>query len=227
MSIELLKLDNITKSYETPDGGKLEILKGVNLTLVDGESIAIMGQSGSGKTTLLNIAALLLKPSSGHIYYSGEEVKASKDKDLSKLRNKYMGFVFQSSMLLEDFTILENAAMPLLIRGEKKKDALETAAHYLDLVNLGERRDYRPSLLSGGERQRVSIARALSASPSLVFADEPTGNLDEETSSKVEDLLFESVRKENKGMVVVTHNPSFASKADKTYILKNGVLYEK
>ncbi len=227
MSIELLKLDNITKSYETPDGGKLEILKGVNLILRDGESIAIMGQSGSGKTTLLNIAALLLNPSSGHIYYSGEEVKASKDKDLSKLRNKYMGFVFQSSMLLEDFTILENAAMPLLIRGEKKKDALETAAHYLDLVNLGERRDYRPSLLSGGERQRVSIARALSASPSLVFADEPTGNLDEETSSKVEDLLFESVRKENKGMVVVTHNPSFAAKADKTYILKNGVLYEK
>ncbi len=227
MSIELLKLDNITKSYETPDGGKLEILKGVNLILRDGESIAIMGQSGSGKTTLLNIAALLLKPSSGHIYYSGEEAKASKDKDLSKLRNKYMGFVFQSSMLLEDFTILENVAMPLLIRGEKKKDALETAAHYLDLVNLGERRDYRPSLLSGGERQRVSIARALSASPSLVFADEPTGNLDEETSSKVEDLLFESVRKEKKGMVVVTHNPSFASKADKTYILKNGVLYEK
>lgn len=227
MSIELLKLDNITKSYETPDGGKLEILKGVNLTLKDGESIAIMGQSGSGKTTLLNIAALLLKPTSGHIYYSGGEVKASKDKDLSKLRNKYMGFVFQSSMLLEDFTILENVAMPLLIRGEKKKDALETAAHYLDLVNLGERRDYRPSLLSGGERQRVSIARALSASPSLVFADEPTGNLDEETSSKVEDLLFESIRKENKGMVVVTHNPSFAAKADKTYILKNGVLYEK
>lgn len=227
MSIELLKLDNITKSYETPDGRKLEILKGVNLTLSDKESIAIMGQSGSGKTTLLNIAALLLKPTSGHIYYTGEEVKASKDKDLSILRNKYMGFVFQSSMLLEDFTILENVAMPLLIRGEKKKDALEAAEHYLELVNLGDRRDYRPSLLSGGERQRVSIARALSASPSLVFADEPTGNLDEETSSRVEDLLFESVRKENKGMVVVTHNPSFAAKADKTYILKNGVLYEK
>lgn len=228
MSIELLKLENITKSFPTPvKGEEIAILKGVNLTLFDGESVAIKGKSGSGKSTLLNIAALLARPTSGRIFYSGEEVKARGDRDLSQLRNRYMGFVFQNSMLLDDFTAIENVAMPLMIRGEKKKDAFTQAEHYIELVGLTERRNYRPNLLSGGERQRIAIARALSASPSVVFADEPTGNLDEETGLIIERLLFDAVKKEKKGLIVVTHNPEFARKADKTYTLLNGVLYEE
>lgn len=228
MSIELLRLDNITKSFPTPvKGEKISILKGVNLVLEDGESIAIKGRSGSGKSTLLNIAALLIRPTGGRIFYSGKEVSSVRDKDLSRLRNEYMGFVFQNSMLLDDFSTIENVAMPLLIRGEKKKDAYSVAEHYIDLVGLTARRDYRPGLLSGGEKQRIAIARALSSSPFIVFADEPTGNLDEETSGTIERLLFDVVKKENKGMIVVTHNPDFAAKADKTYTLLGGVLYEE
>ena len=227
MQNELLKLENITKSFPTPDGGELHILRDINLTLHDGESIAITGRSGSGKSTLLSIAALLSLPTGGRIYYSGKEVSSFSDRTLSQLRNRKMGFVFQNSMLLEDFTALENVAMPLLIRGEKKKDAYEKARYFLSLVGMSERENYRPTVLSGGERQRTAIARALSPESSVIFADEPTGSLDEETSSSIETLLLETVRREKRGLVLVTHNNAFAEKADSTYILQNGVLYEK
>lgn len=225
---ELLRMESIKKSFPTPgEGESLSILKDINLTLHDGESIAITGSSGCGKSTLLSIAALLLKPTGGKIYYSGKEVTTFSDSVVASMRNRYMGFVFQNAMLLEDFTSLENVAMPLMIGGEKKKTALEKAAHYLSLVNMNERADYRPSLLSGGERQRVAIARALSSSPSVVFADEPTGNLDEKTSGVVENLLFDIVKKEGRGLILVTHDNSFASRADRVYTLLGGVLNEK
>lgn len=228
MPNELLKMESIKKSFPTPgEGESLSILKDINLTLHDGESIAITGSSGCGKSTLLSIAALLLKPTGGKIYYSGKEVTTFSDSVVASMRNRYMGFVFQNAMLLEDFTSLENVAMPLMIGGEKKKTALEKAAYYLSLVNMNERADYRPSLLSGGERQRVAIARALSSSPSVVFADEPTGNLDEKTSGIVENLLFDIVKKEGRGLLLVTHDNSFASRADRVYTLLGGVLNEK
>ncbi len=228
MPNELLRMENITKSFPSPTGGeRLEILKGINLTLNSEESIAITGKSGSGKSTLLSVAALLTTATSGKIYYLGKEVSSFSDSALSSLRNTHMGFVFQSSMLLEDFTALENVAMPLLIRGEKKKDAYEKAEYYLSLVSMENRTDFRPSILSGGERQRTAIARALSSSPSVVFADEPTGSLDEETGLTVEKVLFKAVKREKKGLVLVTHNSSFASKADKLFSLQGGVLYEK
>ncbi len=228
MPSELLRMENITKSFPSPTGGeRLEILKGINLTLNSEESIAITGKSGSGKSTLLSVAALLATATSGKIYYLGKEVSSFSDSALSSLRNTHMGFVFQSSMLLEDFTALENVAMPLLIRGEKKKDAYEKAEYYLSLVSMENRTDFRPSILSGGERQRTAIARALSSSPSVVFADEPTGSLDEETGLTVEKVLFKAVKREKKGLVLVTHNSSFASKADKLFSLQGGVLYEK
>ncbi len=228
MPNELLRMENITKSFPSPTGGeRLEILKGINLTLSSEESIAITGKSGSGKSTLLSVAALLSSATSGKIYYLGREVSSFSDSALSTLRNTHMGFVFQSSMLLEDFTALENVAMPLLIRGEKKKDAYEKARYYLSLVSMENRADFRPSILSGGERQRTAIARALSSSPSVVFADEPTGSLDEETGLTVEKVLFKAVKREKKGLVLVTHNSSFASKADKLFSLQGGVLYEK
>lgn len=228
MPNELLKMKKISKSFPTPGGDdKLSVLKDINLTLHDGESIAITGRSGCGKSTLLSIAALLSLPTDGQIFYSGEEVSSFNEEKLALMRNRYMGFVFQNSMLLEDFTSLENVAMPLLIRGEKRRSALEKAEYYLELVSMEDRRNYRPNILSGGERQRVAIARALSSSPSIVFADEPTGNLDEKTSSTVESLLFDAVKKEKKGLLLVTHNSLFASGADREYTLLGGVLYEK
>ncbi len=228
MRDELLRLENITKSFSSPTGGEsLEILKGINLTLSREEVVAITGKSGSGKSTLLSVAALLTKATSGKIYYMQNEVSSFCDSTLSTLRNKYMGFVFQSSMLLEDFTALENVAMPLLVRGVKKSEAYERAHYYLSLLSVENRAHYRPSILSGGERQRTAIARALSSSPSVVFADEPTGSLDEETAGVIEKVLFKAVKKEKKGLVLVTHNLSFASKADRLYSLQGGVLYEK
>ncbi len=224
---ELLRMENITKSFPTPKGGELAILKDISLVLHSSQSIAITGKSGSGKSTLLSIAALLSLPSGGRIFYLGKEVSSFSDSALSTLRNRNMGFVFQNSMLLEDFTALENTAMPLLIGGMKKKEAFERARYYLSLVGMEEREDHRPSSLSGGERQRTAIARSLSGGANIIFADEPTGNLDEETSQNTEELLLDAVKKEKRGLLLVTHNPAFAVRADITYNLMNGVLYEK
>ena len=208
-------------------GGKLVILEDINLLLKRGETIAITGKSGCGKSTLLSLLALLSPKDGGKIYYEGMDTDQIKDRDRARLRNEKMGFVFQNSMLLEDFSALENVAMPLMIKGEKKKIALEKAQEYLKMVGIEERKNHRPIKLSGGERQRTAIARALITEPSVVFADEPTGSLDEKTSRIIEELLIESVRKTNRGLILVTHNPVFASKAHKVFVLSNGVLNEK
>ena len=202
-------------------------MEDINLMLKQGETIAITGKSGCGKSTLLSLLALLSPKDGGKIYYEGMDTDQIKDRDRARLRNEKMGFVFQNSMLLEDFSALENVAMPLMIKGEKKKIALEKAQKYLKMVGIEERKNHRPIKLSGGERQRTAIARALITEPSVVFADEPTGSLDEKTSRIIEELLIESVRKTNRGLILVTHNPVFASKAHKVFVLSNGVLNEK
>ena len=228
MSNELLRVENLSKSYPSEEkGGKLVILEDINLMLKQGETIAITGKSGCGKSTLLSLLALLSPKDGGKIYYEGMDTDQIKDRDRARLRNEKMGFVFQNSMLLEDFSALENVAMPLMIKGEKKKIALEKAQEYLKMVGIEERKNHRPIKLSGGERQRTAIARALITEPSVVFADEPTGSLDEKTSRIIEELLIESVRKTNSGLILVTHNPVFASKAHKVFVLSNGVLNEK
>ena len=228
MSNELLRVENLSKSYPSEEkGGKLVILADINLLLKQGETIAITGKSGCGKSTLLSLLALLSPKDGGKIYYEGMDTDQIKDRDRARLRNEKMGFVFQNSMLLEDFSALENVAMPLMIKGEKKKIALEKAQEYLKMVGIEERKNHRPIKLSGGERQRTAIARALITEPSVVFADEPTGSLDEKTSRIIEELLIESVRKTNRGLILVTHNPVFASKAHKVFVLSNGVLNEK
>lgn len=228
MSNELLRVENLSKSYPSEEkGGKLVILEDINLLLKQGETIAITGKSGCGKSTLLSLLALLSPKDGGKIYYDGMDTDQIKDRDRARLRNEKMGFVFQNSMLLEDFSALENVAMPLMIKGEKKKIALEKAQEYLKMVGIEERKNHRPIKLSGGERQRTAIARALITEPSVVFADEPTGSLDEKTSRIIEELLIESVRKTNRGLILVTHNPVFASKAHKVFVLSNGVLNEK
>ena len=228
MSNELLRVENLSKSYPSEEkGGKLVILEDINLMLKQGETIAITGKSGCGKSTLLSLLALLSPKDGGKIYYEGMDTDQIKDRDRARLRNEKMGFVFQNSMLLEDFSALENVAMPLMIKGEKKKIALEKAQEYLKMVGIEERKNHRPIKLSGGERQRTAIARALITEPSVVFADEPTGSLDEKTSRIIEELLIESVKKTNRGLILVTHNPVFASKAHKVCVLSNGVLNEK
>ena len=228
MSNELLRVENLSKSYPSEEkGGKLVILEDINLMLKQGETIAITGKSGCGKSTLLSLLALLSPKDGGKIYYEGMDTDQIKDRDRARLRNEKMGFVFQNSMLLEDFSALENVAMPLMIKGEKKKIALEKAQEYLKMVGIEERKNHRPIKLSGGERQRTAIARALITEPSVVFADEPTGSLDEKTSRIIEELLIESVKKTNRGLILVTHNPIFASKAHKVFVLSNGVLNEK
>ena len=228
MSNELLRVENLSKSYPSEEkGGKLVILEDINLMLKQGETIAITGKSGCGKSTLLSLLALLSPKDGGKIYYEGMDTDQIKDRDRARLRNEKMGFVFQNSMLLEDFSALENVAMPLMIKGEKKKIALEKAQEYLKMVGIEERKNHRPIKLSGGERQRTAIARALITEPSVVFADEPTGSLDEKTSRIIEDRLIDSVRKTNRGLILVTHNPVFASKAHKVFVLSNGVLIEK
>ena len=228
MSNELLRVENLSKSYPSEEkGGKLVILEDINLLLKQGETIAITGKSGCGKSTLLSLLALLSPKDGGKIYYEGMDTDLIKDRDRARLRNEKMGFVFQNSMLLEDFSALENVAMPLMIKGEKKKIALEKAQEYLKMVGIEERKNHRPIKLSGGERQRTAIARALITEPSVVFADEPTGSLDEKTSRIIEELLIESVRKTNRGLILVTHNPVFASKAHKAFVLSNGVLNEE
>ena len=228
MSNELLRVENLSKSYPSEEkGGKLVILEDINLMLKQGETIAITGKSGCGKSTLLSLLALLSPKDGGKIYYEGMDTDQIKDRDRARLRNEKMGFVFQNSMLLEDFSALENVAMPLMIKGEKKKIALEKAQEYLKMVGIEERKNHRPIKLSGGERQRTAIARALITEPSVVFADEPTGSLDEKTSRIIEELLIESVRKTNRGLILVTHNPVFASKAHKVFVLSNGVLNEE
>lgn len=228
MSNEILRIENLSKSYDGVENGeKLNILSSVNLVLNGGESLSITGKSGCGKSTLLSVSALLSPKDGGKIFYDGVDTDSIKEKDKAELRNRKMGFVFQNSMLLEDFSALENVAMPLLIRGEKKKSAFEKAEEYLCLVGMGERINHRPNRLSGGERQRTAIARALITEPSVVFADEPTGSLDEKTSRIIEDLLLCSVKKTGRGLILVTHNPIFASKTDKCYVLSSGVLNEE
>lgn len=225
MSDDLLRLEAIRKSFPSPDGnGEVRILEGVDLSLQEGEIISIVGQSGSGKSTLLSAAALLTTINGGKISYFGRDVSTLSEKEIANLRSRSMGFVFQSSLLLEDFSALENIAMPLMIQGMKKKEALDKAHEYLELVFLQDRASHRPKALSGGERQRIAIARALASSPSIIFADEPTGSLDERNAEIVENMLLESVRKKGSGLVLVTHNTNFAARADRIYTLKGGRL---
>ncbi len=221
----LLKLEGIVKSFPSPMGGAIEILQGVNLTLEKGEVVAIVGRSGSGKSTLLSIAALLSSPDSGRIFYNERDVTALKEKEISVLRS-HIGFVFQSSQLLSDFSALENTAMPLMIQGEKKERAFSEARKFLKLVGLEERETHRSAELSGGEKQRVAIARALAGNPHVVFADEPTGSLDEKNAELVEELLLSAVRSTSHSMLLVTHNMSFARKADRVFELREGRLSE-
>ena len=222
---ELLVLKDLSKTYRRYSD-ELEILKGVNLVVHENESVAIIGKSGSGKSTLLNLAALLDGKTSGKIYYGKKDTDTLSRKEIEEMRRTYLGFVFQNSMLLEDFSALENVEMPLLINGVSRKDAQSKALELLEKVGLRERRDHRPAELSGGERERIAIARALSTGAKLIFADEPTGSLDEKSRRETESLILSVPKEEGRGLLLVTHDMELARKADRVFELKGGVLEE-
>ncbi len=219
----VLVLDGIVKHYEQ-GARRIEVLNGVSCRVAPGEVVALIGPSGTGKSTLLHIAGLLERPDRGRIAIAGDDVSQASDARRTGLRRHRLGFVYQFHHLLPEFTALENAAMPLRIQGQPRARARECAARVLEELGLGERFDHLPAQLSGGEQQRVAIARALVHRPALLLADEPTGNLDEQTADRVMDLLVEQVRRHRVAALIATHNPQLAARADRILRLHEGRL---
>lgn len=220
--IPLLTADNICKSFSYPK--KFDLLKNISLELCAGESLAIMGTSGVGKSTLLQILGTLEEPSSGTLTITGKNVA---EYPLSSLRNQHIGFIFQAFNLLEDHTVLQNILMPgIIAKKETKKNSLSynRAIELAKKVKVYDRLLFPAKLLSGGEKQRVAIARALFNDPEVLFADEPTGNLDEHTATTIQELLLNCVKELGKGLVIVTHDPALAKQCHKTYHLHEGKL---
>lgn len=221
----VLELKNIQRWFGAGET-RVDVLKGVDMTINAGEIVALVGPSGSGKSTLLQIAGLLDSPSSGTIYVAGENASSASDTRRTKLRQNYMGFVYQAHLLLPDFNALENVMMPQLIADVPHKQALTRATELLEKIGLGHRLTHRSGQLSGGEQQRVAIARSLANMPRLLLADEPTGNLDPHTAELVFNQFIEMVRATGLSALIATHNPELAAKMDRRVTVKDGVLVE-
>ena len=215
----MIEVRNIRKSF-----GELEVLHGVSLTVADGEIVSIVGASGAGKTTLLQIVGSLMAADEGEVVIDGVSLATLSDDALSEFRNKRIGFIFQSYHLLPEFSAVENVMMPMLIAGEKRKDAETRARELLAMVAMSHRAEHKPSALSGGEQQRVAIARALANKPAVVLADEPTGNLDSETRAEIQRLFFELRERTGQTFVIVTHDGALADGSDRKIIMKDGEI---
>jgi len=221
----VLELKGINKTFKQGDN-VLEVLKNVNLKIKSKEVVALIGPSGSGKSTLLQIAGLLEQPTDGEVLLNGELCSGNSDGVRTQLRREYLGFVYQYHNLLPDFDALENVIMPQLIAGVKYKEAEDKSRWLLQRLGLGEREHHRPAELSGGEQQRVAIARALANTPRLLLADEPTGNLDPNTSDNVFFTLLEVVKETGLSALIATHNIELAHKMDREVTLRDGQLKE-
>jgi lipoprotein-releasing system ATP-binding protein len=217
----LVRIKGLTKTFQTGDGS-LNVLDDLDFEIAAGERIAVVGQSGVGKSTFLHILGTLDHPTSGNIYFRGEDVFAKDNKGLARVRNEFIGFVFQFHHLLPEFSAVENVMIPGMIQRRSRDEMRERALRILDEVGLSHRVDHRAGKLSGGERQRVAVARALVLDPPLVLADEPTGNLDPTIGAQISDLLFEINRARGTTLVVVTHNERMAEKLGKIVVLENG-----
>ncbi len=218
---KILEVKDLSKIYKS-GSRDLEVLRNINFTVHQGDIVSIVGPSGSGKTTLLGLCAGLDAPSSGEVILHNQSIGGLSENDKAQLRNKYVGFVFQNFQLIPTLTAIENVMIPLELLGVK--NAQSQCESLLDRVGLGDRMTHYPSQLSGGEQQRVSIARAFSNNPKILFADEPTGNLDDETGMKIEHLLFELNKEQGTTLVVVTHDLELANKTNRTIRLKGGQI---
>lgn len=217
----IIEAKNIEKSF-----GTLKVLKGIDFIAEKSEVVSIMGASGAGKSTLLQILGTLSTPDSGSLEINGVDVLRLKEKQLSAFRNKEIGFVFQFHHLLPEFTSLENVMIPAFIAGRSEKDAKVDALELLDNLGLSERINHKPSELSGGEQQRVAIARALINKPSILFADEPSGNLDSITKNEIHKLFFSLRNKYGQTIIIVTHDPELASMCDRSLFIRDGLFSE-
>lgn len=220
-----LEARGVSKRFVGGDGNELSILESVDFRLAEGEAVAIVGASGAGKSTLLHMLGALDTPTTGEVFVGGRAVSGLGDEELADLRSRSIGFVFQFHHLLREFTALENVMMPALISGTSHRDAREAAEALLADVGLSERMTHKPRQLSGGEQQRVAVARALVNDPVVLLADEPSGNLDTETSERLHALLFELRDRHRLSIVVVTHNTDLAERADRKLVLQGGGLY--
>ncbi|MBS9768870.1 MAG: ABC transporter ATP-binding protein [Flavobacteriaceae bacterium] len=212
----MLKGQNITKFYD-----QLQVLKGVSLEIQTNEVVAIVGASGAGKTTLLQILSTLDKLDDGSILFNGEDISKYGEKKLANFRNRQIGFVFQFHHLLPEFTAIENVCIPAFILGKGKKESEKRAGELLEMLGLSDRISHKPSELSGGENQRVAIARALMNNPAIIFADEPTGNLDSVNKEEIHQLFFDLRDKLGQTFVIVTHDNEFADRCDRKLVMKD------
>ncbi|MDH4474212.1 MAG: ABC transporter ATP-binding protein [Fluviicola sp.] len=215
----MLKAVGLQKKY-----GQLDVLKGIDLEIASGEIVSIVGSSGAGKTTLLQLLGTLDKPDNGIVELDGVNPFELSSKELAKFRNTQIGFVFQFHQLLPEFTALENVMMPALINGISKQDAQQRAMELLNQLGLGDRATHQPMALSGGEQQRVAVARALVNKPKVVFADEPSGNLDSKNAKELHQLFFDLRRDMGQTFVIVTHNNQLAEMADRTLTMQDGLI---
>lgn len=219
----VISLEDVVKEYQMGET-KVKALRGSELDIEEGEFVAIMGPSGSGKSTLMNMIGALDVPSSGKVEVGGENVSELTENELALLRSEKVGFVFQQFNLISSMTSLENVALPMMFRNVQKAERRKRAGEILEKVGLGERKDFRPTELSGGQRQRVSVARALVNDPEIILADEPTGNLDTKTGTKIMELL-EELNDEGKTIIMVTHDPNDAEYADRIVKIVDGVTH--
>jgi lipoprotein-releasing system ATP-binding protein len=221
----MLRAVNLIKSFQTEKKVKLEILKSVSLEIEPEKISVIIGASGAGKSTLLHLLGGLDRPDSGEVYFNDNNIFTLSDEKLAKFRNRNIGFVFQFHHLLPEFTALENTAIPQMINGVSLTKASAKAKEILELVGLSERLHHKPAELSGGEQQRVAVARALANDPSIIFADEPTGNLDSTNSESIHELIVDLRDKFKKTFVIVTHNTALVNLADRVFEIKDGRIF--
>jgi lipoprotein-releasing system ATP-binding protein len=218
----MIKTSGITKAY-----GDLKVLKGIDIEVNDREVVSIVGASGAGKTTLLQIIGTLDKPDNGKIYYNGSDISRLKGKSLATFRNTNIGFVFQFHQLLPEFTALENVCIPAYIAGKGKSEAEARASELLGFLNLSDRLEHKPSELSGGEQQRVAVARALVNNPSVILADEPSGNLDSENKNELHKLFFRLRDTFGQTIIIVTHDRQLANMSDRILQIRDGLIIKE
>lgn len=224
---KIIEIKNITKSFFIGKPNELEVLHGIDLTVYEGEFVAIVGESGSGKSTLMNIIGVLDRPTSGTYLLDGIDVSEANDFELSQIRNKKVGFVFQTFNLIGRQSALKNVELPMMYAGVPKKERTKRAVELLERVGMSERMKHKPNELSGGQKQRVSISRALSNNPSLILADEPTGALDSKTSRTVMDIFHKLHKESNTTIVLITHNSSLAEECDRILTLVDGRIVDE